>query len=428
MLRGGTMLRRIGQLWRPSGAARWFSQYNSVGAGVTHLSSGDLIKMEGDYSAHNYKPIPAVFSKGTGVHVVDPEGKIYLDFLSAYSALNQGHCHPRIVSALVKQASDCTLSSRAFHNDRFPQFAKRLTELLGFEMVLPMNTGAEGVETAVKLARKWAYQKKGVPAGQALLLSCCGCFHGRTLIPVSMSCDPDTTREFGPLVPGMLKVDYGDADAVEAIFKEHGPRLSGFILEPIQGEAGVVVPPDGYLKRVRELCTQYNVLMIADEVQTGIARTGRMLACDHEGVKPDILVLGKAISGGVLPVSAVLSSKEIMLCIKPGEHGSTFGGNPLSSAVAMAAMDVVVTERLSERAEALGVKLRAMLNDLKTEFPDIIDLVRGKGLLNAVVINKSLEEEGVTAYDICYQLKNRGVLAKATHGNIIRLTPPLVIQ
>ncbi|CAN6304208.1 unnamed protein product [Urochloa humidicola] len=352
------------------------------------LSSEELMRMERDCSAHNYHPIPMVFSKGEGSHIVDPEGNKYIDFLSAYSAVNQGHCHPKVVRALIQQAERLTLSSRAFYNDKFPIFAEYLTSMFGYDMMLPMNTGAEGVETAIKLARKWGYEKKKITKNEALLVSCCGCFHGRTLGVISMSCDNDATRGFGPLVPGHLKVDFGDIDGLKKIFEEHGDRICGFLFEPIQGEAGVVIPPEGYLKGVRDLCSKHNILMIADEIQTGIARTGRMLACDWEGIRPDMVILGKALGAGVVPVSAVLADEDIMLCIRPGEHGSTFGGNPLASAVAVASLEVIKDESLVERAAKLGQEFRDQLQ----------------------------------------KLKERGILAKPTHDTIIRLAPPLSIS
>nr|ASN66774.1 OAT [Taxodium sp. 'Zhongshanshan'] len=390
-------------------------------------SSDEMIKYEQEYSAHNYHPIPVVFSKAKDVHVWDPEGRKYLDFLSAYSAVNQGHRHQKILDALVEQAQQLTLSSRAFYNDKFPVFAKYLTNLFGYDMVLPMNTGAEGVETALKLARKWGYEKKGIPKNEGIIVSCCGCFHGRTLGVISMSCDNEATRGFGPFLPGQLKVDFGDVAALKNIFEVHGDKVAGFLFEPIQGEAGVILPPEGYIQSVRELCSKYNVLMIADEIQTGIARTGKLLACDWEGVRPDVVILGKALGGGVLPVSAVLADKDVMLCIKPGEHGSTFGGNPLASAVAIASLEVVVEEKLAERAVEMGQVFRNQFLDLQNAHPDIIKEVRGRGLLNAVELNaKGLSS--VSAFDICQQLKERGILAKPTHDTIIKFSPPLTIR
>lgn len=390
-------------------------------------SSEELMKMEYECSAHNYHPIPMVFCQAKGTCVWDPEGHKYLDFLSAYSAVNQGHCHPKIIKALVEQAERLTLSSRAFYNDKFPILAENLTSMFGYEMMLPMNTGAEGVETALKLARKWGYEKKKIPKDEALIVSCCGCFHGRTLGVISMSCDNDATRGFGPLLPGLLKVDFGDADALENIFKAHGDKIAAFLFEPIQGEAGVILPPDGYLTSVRDLCSKYNILMIADEIQTGIARTGRMLACDWENIRPDVVILGKALGAGVVPVSAVLADKDVMLCIQPGEHGSTFGGNPLASAVAIASLEVIREERLVERAAEMGQEFRHQLMKIQQQFPEIIKEVRGRGLLNAVELNgKALSP--VSAYDICLKLKERGILAKPTHDTIIRLAPPLCIS
>lgn len=390
-------------------------------------SSEELIKKEQDFSAHNYHPIPMVFSQAKGTSIWDPEGNRYIDFLSAYSAVNQGHCHPKIMKALVEQAGRLTLSSRAFYNDKFPIFAEYLTRMFGYEMVLPMNTGAEGVETALKVARKWGYEKKNITKDEAIVVSCCGCFHGRTLGVISMSCDNDATRGFGPLVPGHLKVDFGDAEGLKKIFEEHGDRICGFLFEPIQGEAGVVIPPDGYLKTVRDLCTKHNILMIADEIQTGIARTGKMLACDWENIRPDVVILGKALGAGVIPVSAVLADKDIMLCIRPGEHGSTFGGNPLASAVAIAALDVIKDEGLIERAANLGEEFRDQLVKIQLQFPEIIKEVRGRGLLNAIDLNKKALSP-VSAYDICLKLKERGILAKPTHDTIIRLAPPLIVS
>lgn len=390
-------------------------------------SSQHLINLEYEYSAHNYHPIPIVFSQAKGSTIWDPEGKKYLDFLSAYSAVNQGHCHPKVLKALVEQAERLTLSSRAFYNDRFPIFAERLKNMFGYDMVLPMNTGAEGVETALKLARKWGYEKKKIPKDQAIIVSCCGCFHGRTLAVISMSCDNEATRGFGPLLPGHLKVDFGDEVALEKIFEENGDRIAGFLFEPIQGEAGVIIPPDGYLKAVRELCSKFNILMIADEIQSGLGRSGRMLACDWEEVRPDVVILGKALGGGVIAVSAVLADKDVMLSIQPGEHGSTFGGNPLASAVAVASLDVITEEGLSERSDQMGQELRNQLMKIHQQFPNFIKEVRGKGLFNAVELNnKALFP--VSAYDICLKLKERGVLAKPTHDTIIRLTPPLSIS
>ncbi|KAK8514166.1 hypothetical protein V6N13_063070 [Hibiscus sabdariffa] len=390
-------------------------------------SSNHLINLEQEYSAHNYHPVPVVFSEAKGSAIWDPEGKKYLDFLSAYSAVNQGHCHPKIIKAFQEQAERLTLSSRAFYNNKFPVFAERLTSMLGYEMVLPMNTGAEGVETALKLARKWGYEKKNIAKDEAIIVSCCGCFHGRTLAVISMSCDNEATRGFGPLLPGHVKVDFGDAVALEKIFKEHGDRIAGFLFEPIQGEAGVIIPPKGYLKAVRDLCSKYNILMIADEIQSGLARSGKMLACDWEGVRPDVVILGKALGGGVIPVSAVLADKDVMLCIRPGEHGSTFGGNPLASAVAIASLDVIQEEKLAERSAHLGEELLRQLVKIKEKFPSYIKEVRGRGLFTALEFN-SRTLFPVSAYDICLKMKERGVLAKPTHDTIVRLTPPLCMS
>ncbi|KAL9232133.1 hypothetical protein vseg_007274 [Gypsophila vaccaria] len=402
---------------------RWFGALSEAAPAT---SSQELINKESQFSAHNYHPIPMVFSHAKGASIWDPEGNKYIDFLSAYSAVNQGHCHPKIVKALVEQTQNLTLSSRAFYNDKFPLFAEQITDMFGYDMVLPMNTGAEGVETALKLARKWGYEKKKIPANEAIIVSCCGCFHGRTLGVISMSCDHEATRGFGPLLPGHVKVDFGDELALEKLFKEKGNCIAGFLFEPIQGEAGVVIPKDGYLKAVRELCTKYNVLMIADEIQSGLGRSGRMLACDWEDVRPDVVILGKALGGGVVPVSAVLADKDVMLSIRPGEHGSTFGGNPLASVVAVASLDVLREEGLVERSAKFGEELRHLLMEVKTRFPEYIKQVRGKGLFNAVELNANALP--VSAYEICIKLKERGVLAKPTHNTIIRLTPPLSIS
>ncbi len=382
--------------------------------------SAEAIQLEDQYGAHNYHPIPVVLTKGEGVYVWDVDGKRYYDFLSAYSAVNQGHCHPKIIAAMMEQASKLTLTSRAFHNDVLGKYEKFLTELLGYDKLLPMNTGVEGGETAIKLARRWGYEVKGIEKNKAKVIFAEGNFWGRTLAAVSSSNDPSSYNGYGPYMPGFELIAYNDLAALENAISD--PNVAAFMVEPIQGEAGVVVPHEGYLKGVSELCKKYNVLFIADEVQTGIARTGKMLACDHEGVKPDILVLGKALSGGTMPVSAVLASNEIMLTIKPGEHGSTYGGNPLACAVAIAAMQVVIDEKLSENAERLGEVLRAGLSEIKS---DRVTAVRGKGLLNAIVIQ---EKDGIDAWDVCLKLKERGLLAKPTHGDIIRFAPPLVIN
>jgi ornithine--oxo-acid transaminase len=389
---------------------------------TNHLAEAAMA-LEDKYGAHNYHPLPVVLERGEGVLVWDVNGKQYFDFLSAYSAVNQGHCHPRIIKALHDQASKLTLTSRAFYNNQLGEYERYITSYFGYDKVLPMNTGVEGGETAMKLARRWGYDKKGIPANEAKMVFVEGNFWGRTLAAISSSQDPSSTNGFGPFVPGYIIVPYNDLNALEAAFKSE-PHIAGFMFEPIQGEAGVVVPHEGYLSGVRALCTQYNVLMIADEVQTGLARTGRMLACDHENVKPDILILGKALSGGVLPVSCALANDDVMLNIKPGEHGSTYGGNPLACAVAKEALQVLKDEQLSENAEALGIIFREELNRLKAEIPLIVT-VRGKGLLNAIVIDD--HEEGHAAWDICMIMADNGLLAKPTHGNIIRFAPPLVI-
>jgi len=382
-------------------------------------TSAEYIALEDKYGAHNYHPLPVVLAKGEGVFVWDVEGKKYYDFLSSYSAVNQGHCHPKIVNALKQQADVLTLTSRAFHNDTLGDYEKYITDYFGFDKVLPMNTGAEAVETALKLCRKWAYQKKGLTPDSAKIIVCDGNFHGRTTTIISFSNDPDARDEFGPFTPGFINIPYNDLDALKEALKD--PNIAGFMAEPIQGEAGVFVPDEGYLKSAQELCSAAGVLFIADEVQTGIARTGQLLAVDHEDVKPDILILGKAISGGVFPVSAVLADDEVMMCIRPGEHGSTFGGNPLANKVAIAALEVVKDEKLSENAERLGKILRDELADFDN---DMITLVRGKGLLNAIVIKP---KNGKEAWDVCLKLRDNGLLAKPTHGDIIRFAPPLVI-
>lgn len=387
-----------------------------------NISSKQAMEMEENYGAHNYHPLPVVIAKAEGAKVWDPEGKEYFDFLSAYSAVNQGHCHPRIINALIDQAKTLTLTSRAFYNNKLGEYEKFVTEFFGFEMVLPMNTGAEAVETAMKLSRKWAYEKKGIPENEAILVFCEANFHGRTIAIVSASTDPTAYMGFGPFLPGIERIPYNDADALEKILSEKGDKVAAFIVEPIQGEAGVFVPEEGYVKKCYDICKKHNVLFVADEVQTGIARTGKMLAVDHENVHPDILILGKAISGGVLPVSAVLSSKEIMLCIKPGEHGSTFGGFPLACAVAKEALTVIKEEKMMERAEYLGKIFREEIN--KIDSP-LIESVRGKGLLNAVVIKPT---KGKEAWDVCIKMKENGLLAKPTHQHIIRFAPPLVIE
>lgn len=401
-----------------------------------NISSKEAQQLEEEYSAHNYHPLPVVFHKAKGAHVWDPEGNEYLDFLSAYSAVNQGHCHPKIIQALVDQAQNLTLSSRAFSSDVFGLFAKYVTEFFNYEMVLPMNTGAEAVETGLKLARRWGYVKKGIKPDEAIILAAENNFHGRTLGIISMSTDPDATTQFGPflpktgpLIPGTNKtLRYGVIEDVELAFKNAGDKIAAILLEPIQGEAGIVVPPPGYLERVSQLCKEYNVLFICDEIQTGIARTGKLLCYEHsQNVKPDIVLLGKAISDGVLPVSAVLSSKEIMLTLEPGSHGSTYGGNPLSSRVAIAALEVVKDEKLVERSAELGEFLKQELIKLQKESNGIISEVRGVGLLSAIVIDSS-KANGRTAWDLCLLMKDHGVLAKPTHDHIIRLAPPLVIS
>jgi ornithine--oxo-acid transaminase len=388
------------------------------------LTSSHAMQLEDKYGAHNYHPIPVVLDRGEGVYVWDLEGKRYFDFLSAYSAVNQGHCHPRIIAALTEQAQKLTLTSRAFYNSRLGSYEKFITSFFGYDRVLPMNTGVEGGETALKLARRWAYDVKKVPANEAKMVFVEGNFWGRTIAAISSSQDPSSTNGFGPFVPGYLIVTYNNLEALENIFKSE-PNIAGFMFEPIQGEAGVVVPDEGYLQGIRALCTKYNVLMIADEVQTGLARTGKMLACDHENVKPDILILGKALSGGVLPVSAVLANDEVMMTIHPGEHGSTYGGNPLACAVAQEALQVLQDEKLSENAENLGIIFRHEMNELAKR-SSLVKLVRGKGLLNAVVIND--DEHSQKAWNICVRLAENGLLAKPTHGNIIRFAPPLVIN
>ena len=386
------------------------------------LTSKESMQLEDKYGAHNYHPLPVVLSKGEGVYVWDVEGKKYYDFLSAYSAVNQGHCHPKIINTLKEQAEKLTLTSRAFFNDVLGSYEKYVTEYFGFDKVLPMNTGAEGVETAIKICRKYAYEKKGINENEAVIIVCENNFHGRTTTVISFSNDEDARKNFGPYTPGFVKVPYNDLSALEEALK--GNNVAGFLVEPIQGEAGVFVPDEGYLTKAAALCKKHDALFIADEIQTGIARTGRLLACDHENVKPDMLILGKAISGGVYPVSAVLTSNEIMSVIKPGQHGSTFGGNPLGSKVAMAALEVVKDEKLAENAEKLGRIFRQRMNKF-IETCDLVKLVRGKGLLNAVVVNDSPDSS--TAWDICVALKENGLLAKPTHGNIIRFAPPLVM-
>ena len=391
---------------------------------ATTKNSQYYIDLENQHGAHNYHPLPVVLDKGEGVFVWDVEGKKYYDFLSAYSAVNQGHSHPKIVDALVNQAQKLALTSRAFYNSNLGEYEKKITELFGFDKVLPMNSGAEAVETAVELARKWSYEVKGVSENAAKIVVCENNFHGRTTTIVSFSNDPDANNNYGPFTPGFVKIPYNDLYALAKTLENDAQNIAAFLVEPIQGEAGVYVPDENYLKKAAELCQKHNVLFIADEVQTGIARTGKLIACHHENVQPDILILGKALSGGMYPVSAVLANNEIMNVIHPGQHGSTFGGNPIACAVAIAALDVVEEEKLSERAEELGKLFRAEIEKL-IEKTDLITKVRGKGLLNAILINDTPESS--TAWNLCLQLKENGLLAKPTHGNIIRLAPPLVI-
>ncbi|SHK08079.1 ornithine--oxo-acid transaminase [Epilithonimonas mollis] len=391
---------------------------------VQEKNSQYFIDLENQYGAHNYHPLPVVLEKGEGVFVWDVEGKKYYDFLSAYSAVNQGHSHPKIVEALVNQAKKLALTSRAFYNSNLGEYEKKITTLFGFDKVLPMNSGAEAVETAVKLARKWSYEVKGISENAAKIVVCENNFHGRTTTIVSFSNDPDANQNYGPFTPGFVKIPYNNLAALEETLKNDTQNIAAFLAEPIQGEAGVYVPDEGFLKGASELCKKYNVLFIADEVQTGIARTGKLIACHHENVQPDILILGKALSGGMYPVSAVLANDEIMNVIKPGQHGSTFGGNPIACAVAIAALDVVEEENLSECAEELGQLFRSEIEKLINK-TNLITRVRGKGLLNAILINDTPDSK--TAWNLCVQLKENGLLAKPTHGNIIRLAPPLVI-
>ena len=386
------------------------------------MKSMDYIQKEDKYGAHNYHPLPVVLERGEGVFVWDVEGKKYFDFLSAYSAVNQGHCHPRIIKALNDQSTKLTLTSRAFYSSNLGVYEEYITKYFGYDKVLPMNSGAEGDETALKLCRKWAYEKKGIPENKAKIIVCEGNFHGRTITIVSMSSDPDSYHNFGPFTPGFVKIPYNDLSALEKELED--PNVAGFLVEPIQGEAGVYVPDDGYISKAYELCKKKNVLFIADEVQTGLARTGKLLACEHENVRPDILILGKALSGGVYPVSAVLADDEVMLCIKPGEHGSTYGGNPLACQVAIAALEVIKDEKLTENAEKLGVIFRKEMQKLVDEH-EMVELVRGKGLLNAIVIKPKGNK---TAWDVCVAMKDNGLIAKPTHEHIIRFAPPLVIN
>ena len=386
---------------------------------TTNTATQAAIALEDKYGAHNYHPLPVVLCRGEGVFMWDVEGKRYFDFLSAYSAVNQGHCHPKIINAMIEQAKTLTLTSRAFYNDCLGPYEKYITEYFGFDKVLPMNSGAEADETALKLTRKWAYKVKGIAENQAKIIVCENNFHGRTISIVSMSTDPDARKDFGPFTPGFITIPYNDLKALELALEDS--TVAGFLVEPIQGEAGVYVPDEGYLKKAYDLCKAKNVLFIADEVQTGIARTGKLLCCDHEGVKPDVLILGKALSGGTFPVSAVLANDDIMLTIKPGEHGSTFGGNPIAAKIAVAALEVVKEEKLSERAEKMGKIFREELSKIKS---DMIELVRGKGLLNAIIIKP---KNGKEAWDVCLKMRDNGLLAKPTHGHIIRFAPPLVI-
>jgi ornithine--oxo-acid transaminase len=383
------------------------------------MQSKDYIELEEKYGAHNYHPLPVVLAKGEGVFLWDVEGKRYFDFLSAYSAVNQGHCHPKIINTMIEQAKTLTLTSRAFYNNCLGPYEKYITEYFGYDKVLPMNSGAEADETALKLCRRWAYDKKGVPENEAKIIVCLGNFHGRTITVISMSNDPDSYKGFGPYTPGFIKIPYNNLEELEKALQD--PTVAGFLVEPIQGEAGVVVPDEGYLKKAYEMCKSKNVLFIADEVQTGLCRTGKLLACDHEGIKPDILILGKALSGGTMPISAVLADDEVMLVIKPGEHGSTFGGNPLAAKVAVTALEVLKEEKLAENADRLGKIFREEVAKIKS---DMIELVRGKGLLNAIVIKP---KNGKEAWDVCLQMKENGLLAKPTHQHIIRFAPPLVI-
>jgi len=388
------------------------------------ISSEQAINLEEKYGAHNYHPLPVVLNRGEGVYVWDVEGKKYYDFLSAYSAVNQGHCHPKIINALQNQAATLTLTSRAFYNDVLGKYEEYVTNYFGFDKVLPMNTGAEAVETAIKLCRKYAYEKKGIAENEAEIIVCENNFHGRTTTIISFSNDEDARKNFGPFTAGFIKIEYDNLEALEKALKSSN-NIAGFLVEPIQGEAGVYVPSEGYLVKAKALCEKYDVLFIADEVQTGVARTGQLLAVNHENVKPDVLILGKAMSGGVYPVSAVFANNNIMNVIKPGQHGSTFGGNPLACAVAIAALEVVKDEKLSDNAEKLGILFRSELQKF-IDTNDLIKLVRGKGLLNAIVINDT--EDSSTAWDICLKLRDNGLLAKPTHGNIIRFAPPLVMN
>ena len=384
------------------------------------MTEQEYMDREAQYGAHNYHPLPVVLEKGEGIYVWDVNGKRYFDFLSAYSAVNQGHCHPKIVEAMTEQAKKLALTSRAFYNNVLGEWEEYITKYFGYDKVLPMNSGAEADETALKLCRRWGYDVKGIPADQAKIIVCDNNFHGRTITIVTLSNGPSSYAGFGPFTPGFVRIPYDDIPALEEALKD--PNVAGFLLEPIQGEAGVYVPHEGYLKKAYDLCKAHNVLFMADEVQTGIARTGKMLACDHEGVRPDVLILGKAISGGLMPVSCVLADDEIMLTIKPGEHGSTYGGNPIAAKVSMAALQVIKDEKLEENAERLGKIFRERMKAIKS---DMVELVRGKGLLNAVVITP---KNGKTAWDVCLKLRDNGLLAKPTHEHIIRFAPPLVIN
>ena len=386
---------------------------------MTTLTSKDYMAKEDKFGAHNYHPLPVVLAKGKGIYVWDVEGKKYFDFLSAYSAVNQGHCHPKITGALTTQANTLALTSRAFYNNVLGDWEEYMTKLFGYDKMLPMNSGAEADETALKLTRKWAYKVKGIPANEAKIIVCDGNFHGRTITIVSMSSDPDAYNDYGPYTPGFIHIPFNDIERLEQELKN--PNVAGFLVEPIQAEAGVFVPDEGYLKKAAELCKKYNVLFVADEVQTGLGRTGKLLACDHENVKPDILILGKALSGGVYPVSCVLANNEIMLTIKPGEHGSTYGGNPIAARVAIAALDVIQNEKLVEKSQQMGEIFR---REMKAVDSKMIEMVRGKGLLNAVVVKPN---NGKTAWDVCLRLKENGLIAKPTHEHIIRFTPPLII-
>ncbi|ORY11232.1 ornithine aminotransferas-like protein [Clohesyomyces aquaticus] len=419
----GTALKATARSFHPTGTPDP-AKYHAA-------SSSEAISAEAQFAAHNYHPLPIVFARASGCSVWDPEGKHYLDFLSAYSAVNQGHCHPELIKALTEQASRLTLSSRAFYNDVFPRFAEFVTKTFGFDMVLPMNTGAEAVETAVKIARKWGYKVKGIPENKALVFSVTENFHGRTFAAITMSTDPESRENYGPYLPGIGSVcpstgkaiRYNNVDDVREAFEHHGKETAAFLVEPIQGEAGIVVPDDNYLREVKALCEKHNVLLICDEIQTGIARTGKMLCHEWSGIKPDLVLLGKAISGGMYPVSCVLGSREVMLTIEPGTHGSTYGGNPLGSAVAIRALELIQEENMIERAEKLGQVFRDGLNNINNP---MIKTIRGKGLLNAIVIDES-RTGGHSAWDLCMLCKKKGLLAKPTHQNIIRLAPPLVI-